>query len=126
MKFFIAFIKWTAPVLLGLFVIINTWGLIIKNQGQSDIEQKDLESEGAKIATALDGRKIEYFTPLLLLLPPKPHHHTREFFGGRRGGEDICATSAIIALHCARRALHAPEKTPRDCQKCYCGEDNFE
>ena len=62
MKFFIAFIKWTASVLLALFVIINTWGLIIKNQGQSDIEEKDLESEGAKIATARDGRKIEYFT----------------------------------------------------------------
>lgn len=51
-------------VFVGIVVIYLTFiigGLIVKSQGQSEINQASEIRDNAKIATDKNGRKIEYF-----------------------------------------------------------------
>ena len=61
MKVFIKILKF---VFVGIVVIYLTFiigGLIVKSQGQSEINQASEIRDNAKIATDKNGRKIEYF-----------------------------------------------------------------
>lgn len=61
MKKLVKIFKYFAIVLLSLYLIITISGLIVKNQGQSAIDEDSLTKDGAKIVADKNGRKIEYF-----------------------------------------------------------------
>ena len=54
-------LKYLVIVLASIFLIFTIGGLIVKHQGQSDIDEASILKDGAKIATDKNGRKIEYF-----------------------------------------------------------------
>lgn len=61
MKNLLKIVKYFAIVLLSIYLLFTIGGLIVKNQGQSDIDEASLIRDGAKIVTDKNGRKIEYF-----------------------------------------------------------------
>ena len=61
MKILFKILKYTVIAIVSLVLVFSIGGLIIKKQGQSDIDQASLQTDDAKIATDKNGRKIEYF-----------------------------------------------------------------
>ena len=61
MKRVLKILKYIFIGLVSIYLIFIIGGLIIKNQGQSEIDEASIIRDGAKIATDKNGRKIEYF-----------------------------------------------------------------
>jgi pimeloyl-ACP methyl ester carboxylesterase len=61
MKIIFKILKYSALTIISLILVFVIGGLIIKNQGQSDINEASLINDDAKIAIDKNGRKIEYF-----------------------------------------------------------------
>lgn len=61
MKKLLKILKYLFIGLVSIYLIFIIGGLIIKNQGQSEIDQASLINDGAKLTTDINGRKIEYF-----------------------------------------------------------------
>jgi len=61
MKMLTIILKQLAIVLVSIYLIVTVGGLIVKNLGQSEIDEALLIKDGGKLAVNMDGRKIEYF-----------------------------------------------------------------
>jgi hypothetical protein len=61
MKRLLKTIKYIFVGLVSVYLIFIFGGLIVKNQGQSEIDAASIIRDGAKITTDKNGRKIEYF-----------------------------------------------------------------
>jgi len=61
MKILLRILKYLTITLVSIYVIITVVGLIVKSQGQSEIDKASLIKDGAKLAVNEHGRKIEYF-----------------------------------------------------------------
>ena len=61
MKILIKILKFIFIGIAAIYVTFIIGGLIVKSQGQSEINQDSIIRDNAKIATDKNGRKIEYF-----------------------------------------------------------------
>lgn len=61
MKLLSKIIKYVLILITCLFAIFIIGGLVVKNQGQSEINQASVKRDNALFATDQHGRKIEYF-----------------------------------------------------------------
>ena len=61
MKKLFKLLKYLLIVALSIILLFTIGGLIIKNQGQSEIDQASIDKDGAKIIADKHGRNIEYF-----------------------------------------------------------------
>jgi pimeloyl-ACP methyl ester carboxylesterase len=61
MKTLLKILKYLVIGIVSIYLIITISGLIVKNQGQSEIDEATLRKDGAKLTVNEDGRKIEYF-----------------------------------------------------------------
>jgi len=61
MKVLVKFLKYLVLGIVSLVLLFTIGGLIIKKQGQSDINEASIIRDNAKIAVDKNGRKIEYF-----------------------------------------------------------------
>lgn len=61
MKKILAIVKYTFIVFSCIYLTFIIGGLIIKNQGQAEIDQASIKRDDAKIVTDKNGRQIEYF-----------------------------------------------------------------
>ena len=61
MKIILKITKYIFVALVSLYLIFIIGGLIVKKQGQSEIDEASIIRDGAKIATDENGRRIEYF-----------------------------------------------------------------
>lgn len=61
MKTLLKILKYLIIGLVSIYLITTISGLIVKNQGQSEIDEATLRKDGAKLAVNEEGRKIEYF-----------------------------------------------------------------
>ncbi|MDA8596678.1 alpha/beta hydrolase [Flavobacteriaceae bacterium] len=61
MKIIVKILKYLFIGVLSIYLTFIIGGLIIKRQGQSEIDQASVKSDHAKIVTDKYGRKIEYF-----------------------------------------------------------------
>lgn len=61
MKILMKILKYLVIGLVSIILLFTIGGLIVKNQGQSEIDEASVIRDGAKLATDKNGRKIEYF-----------------------------------------------------------------
>ena len=61
MKTFLKITKYIFVTLVSIYLIFIIGGLIVKKQGQSEIDEASIIKDGAKIATDKYDRRIEYF-----------------------------------------------------------------
>ena len=61
MKIVIKTLKFVSVGIVAIYLTFIVGGLIVKSQGQSEINQASVIRDNAKIATDKNGRKIEYF-----------------------------------------------------------------